>query len=68
MLDRTTAVQPVARSPKGHALYPVITLTVLTLFIEFVALRVSYNEENEEPHDVQKPEQSSNEQDHRHAV
>ena len=52
--------------PKGHSIYPVIALIVLTLFTWIVAMWASCND-REEPHDVEKPEKSSDEQDHRKA-
>lgn len=50
--------------PKGLSMYPVIALIVLMLFTWIVAMWASCGE-NDEPHDEEKPEQSSDEQDHR---
>ncbi|MBU6432393.1 MAG: hypothetical protein KJS98_03635 [Nitrospirae bacterium] len=54
--------------PKGHSMYPVIALIVLTLFTWFVAIWASCNDANEEPRDVEKPETSSDAHDHRNAA
>ncbi|TKS61716.1 MAG: hypothetical protein EWM73_02941 [Nitrospira sp.] len=48
-------------------MYPVIALIVLTLFTWIVAMWASCDD-SEEPHDVEKPEKSSDEQDHRKAA
>lgn len=54
--------------PKGHFMYPVIALIVLTLFTWSVAIWASCNDAGEEPHDVEKPETSSDAHDHRNAA
>ena len=54
--------------PKGHSMYPVIALIVLTLFTWIVAMWASCGDDSEEDHDVEKPEKSSDEQDHREAA
>jgi len=48
-------------------MYPVIALIVLTLFTWIVAMWASCDDDSEEPHDVEKPEKSSDEHDHREA-
>ena len=48
-------------------MYPVIALIVLMLFTWIVAMWASCGE-NDEPHDEDKPEQSSDEQDHQEAA
>jgi len=48
-------------------MYPITALIVLMLFTWIVAMWASCGE-NEEPHDEEKPEQSSDEQDHRKAA
>ena len=48
-------------------MYPVIALIVLMLFTWIVAMWASCGE-NDEPHDEEKPEQSSDEQDHQEAA
>jgi hypothetical protein len=48
-------------------MYPVIALIVLMLFTWIVAMWASCGE-NDEPHDEEKPEQSSDEQVHREAA
>ena len=48
-------------------MYPVIALIVLTLFTWIVAIWASCDDDSEEPHDVEKPEESSDEHDHREA-
>ncbi len=48
-------------------MYPVIALIVLMLFTWIVAMWASCGE-SEERHDVEKPEQCSEEQDHREAA
>ena len=48
-------------------MYPVITLIVLMLFTWIVAIWASCDD-SEEPHDVEKPEKSSDEHDHRKAA
>ena len=53
--------------PKGLSMYPVIALIVLMLFTWIVAMWASCGE-NDEPHDEEKPEQSSDEQDHQEAA
>jgi hypothetical protein len=54
--------------PKGQSVYPVIALIVLTLFFWFVAIWATYaDSDSEEPHDVEKPEKSSDEHDRRKA-
>jgi hypothetical protein len=53
--------------PKGHSVYPVIALIVLTLFTWIVAMWASCDD-REEPHDVEKPEKSSDEHHHRKAA
>lgn len=45
-------------------MYPVITLIVLLVFTWIVAIWASCNDDNEEPHDAKKPEQSVDEHDH----
>ena len=50
--------------PKGLSVYPVIALIVLMLFTWIVAMWASCSEKDE-PHDEEKPEQSSDEQDNR---
>ena len=47
-------------------MYPVMALIVLMLFTWIVAMWASCGE-NDAPHDEEKPEQSSDEQDHREA-
>lgn len=54
--------------PKGHSMYPVIALIALTLFTWFVAIWASCDDAGEEPHDVEKPETSSDAHDHRNAA
>jgi hypothetical protein len=49
------------------SMYPVMALIVLMLFTWIVAMWASCGE-NDEPHDEEKPEQSSDEQDHREAA
>lgn len=46
-------------------MYPVIALIVLTLFTWIVAIWASCDDDSEEPHDMEKPETSSDEHDHR---
>lgn len=53
--------------PKGLSMYPVIALIVLMLFTWIVAMWASCSE-NDEPHDEEKPEQSSDQQTHQEAV
>jgi hypothetical protein len=53
--------------PKGLFMYPVIALIVLMLFTWIVAMWASCGE-SEEHHDMEKPEQSSEEQDHQEAA
>ena len=48
-------------------MYPVIALIVLMLFTWIVAIWASCDDDSEEPHDVEKLEKSSDEQDHREA-
>ena len=48
-------------------MYPVTALIVLMLFTRIVAMWASCGE-SEEHHDMEKPEQSSEEQDHREAA
>ena len=48
-------------------MYPVMALIVLTLFTWIVAMWASCDD-REEPHAVEKPGQSSDEQDHRKAA
>ncbi|MDZ4856894.1 MAG: hypothetical protein SGJ26_18905 [Nitrospirota bacterium] len=48
-------------------MYPVIALIVLMLFTWIVAMWASCGE-NDEPHDEEKPGQSSDEQDHQEAA
>ena len=50
-------------------MYPVIALIVLMLFTWIVAIWASCDDDDdsEEPHDVEKLEKSSDEQDHREA-
>lgn len=48
-------------------MYPVIALIVLMLFTWIVAIWASCDDDSEEPHDEEKPEQSSDEQDLREA-
>ena len=48
-------------------MYPVIALIVVTLFTWVVMIWAS-NEESEEPNDVRKSEQSSDEHDYRKAA
>jgi hypothetical protein len=47
-------------------MYPVIALIVLTLFTWAVAIWATCDD-RDAPHDVEKPEQSSDEHDHRKA-
>lgn len=54
--------------PKEYSMYPVITLIVLTLFTWIVAIWATCNDDSEEPHEVEKPEKSSDEQNHREAT
>jgi hypothetical protein len=53
--------------PRELSMYPVMALIVLILFTWIVAMWASCCE-NDEPHDEEKPEQSSDEQDHREAA
>ena len=48
-------------------MYPVIAIIVLMLFTWIVAIWASCNDESDEPHEVEKPENSSDEHDHRKA-
>ena len=48
-------------------MYPVVVLIVLMLFAWIVAIWASCDDDSEEPHEVEKPETSSDEQDHREA-
>jgi len=45
-------------------MYPVIALLVLALFTWIVAIWASCDDDSEESHDVEKPEKSSDEDDH----
>jgi hypothetical protein len=68
MSRRAPAAQTGCPMPKGHFMYPVIALIVLTLFTWSVAIWASCNDAGEEPHDVEKPETSSDAHDHRNAA
>lgn len=49
-------------------MYPVIALIVLALFTWVVAIWASCDDDDsEEPHEVEKPEENSDEHDHREA-
>ena len=74
-LPATRARCRVARLPRNQSpdaertfsMYPVIALIVLMLFTWIVAIWASCDDDDdsEEPHDVEKPEKSSDEHEHR---
>lgn len=62
---------PRSRSPDAErtfSMYPVIALIVLALFTWIVAIWATCDDsDSEEPHDMEKPEKSSDEHNHRKA-